>query len=81
MTGTHKGKTRFVRFSSIKGVSDILGCVQGRLLAIEVKRPPNQPTPEQEGFLSQVNAAGGIGIWVDSVDDLEVVLGNRGIKF
>lgn len=73
----------FRRSQSRKGVSDILGIIPcetsegplGRFLAIEVKGPKGRLTKEQEAFLTEVNAAGGIGMVVRSVDDLEVGLG------
>lgn len=63
-----------------KGISDILGIYQGRMLVIEVKRqgwePPNPGTKaykhfvEQQGFLSQVKKNGGIAFFAQSVEDV-----------
>ena len=71
---------RFVRFGS-KGMSDIIGVLPprletnnrnfGRFLAIEVKRPGQQPTPYQAGFLDQVRKAGGVAFVATSVQDVE----------
>ena len=50
------------------GLSDILGQLRdGRIFAIEVKRPGNIPTQEQREFLELVNENNGLGIWVDTV--------------
>jgi hypothetical protein len=76
ITGSYKGKRRFLRFTSVDGVSDILGVLrpQGQLLALEVKRPGKKPTPEQEAFLATVRDHGGIGAYVQSVAELEELL-------
>lgn len=54
---------RFVRFSDISGLSDLLGQLRdGRVLAVECKRlsTRNQVTPAQSAFLEQVSGAGGV---------------------
>jgi hypothetical protein len=44
-----------------KGVVDIIGMLRdGRFLALEVKMPDKQPTPEQLEFLAIVRDAGGV---------------------
>jgi hypothetical protein len=53
-----------------KGIADILGCYQGRMLAIEVKRPGGRVSLEQKRFIKRVNAEGGIGFVAYSVDDV-----------
>ena len=42
----------------------------GRFLAVEAKMPGKEPTPRQETFLASVNAMGGLGLCVHSVDEL-----------
>jgi hypothetical protein len=49
------------------GVSDILGCLEGRFVAVELKHPkylnPREGvTPTQWNFISQVRANGGYAI-------------------
>lgn len=68
------GGKRLVRFG-VPGMSDIL-CVLpgGRFLAVECKVGRNQLTSDQAVFLARVNAAGGLGVCVRSVDELEAVL-------
>jgi penicillin-binding protein-related factor A (putative recombinase) len=66
--------------STPRGVSDILGCYQGKLLAIEIKAPKWKPPlpstkaykhfKEQEDFIFQVNKAGGIGFFAQSVEEV-----------
>jgi hypothetical protein len=65
------GKERPVRFGE-KGMADIIGVLKpsGRYVAIEVKRPGEQPTPEQEAFLREVADCNGIAIVARSVQDV-----------
>jgi hypothetical protein len=68
------GRKCFRSFRGLKGVSDILGILGGRLLAVETKRPGSCPTAEQQAFLDEVNRRGGVGLWVTSVNQLAAVL-------
>jgi hypothetical protein len=55
-----------------RGVSDIIGCIPktGRFLAIEVKRPGNKPTAEQQQFIDTINGAGGLAFVAYSVEEV-----------
>jgi hypothetical protein len=53
--------------------------VKGILLAIEVKRPGQEPRFEQQAYLDMINAQGGVGIWVNSIEMLENKLRNAGV--
>ncbi len=66
--------------SEPKGVSDILGCFKGRLLAIEVKAPGYHPSQDQVIFIDNVNEAGGIAFIAYSVEDVIENLGIEGVK-
>jgi len=68
-TGATKIGGRFIRFGAV-GMADIIGVLPstgvgrqrwapGRFLAIEVKSAAGTLTAAQQGFLSQVNWAGG----------------------
>lgn len=46
----------------IKGVADILGIIDGKMIAIEVKSPKGRLSDEQRVFLVNVNKNGGIGL-------------------
>lgn len=59
----------------VKGVSDIIGCREGVFLAIEVKRWPLRPTPDQVQFIHKVRAAGGVAFVAYSVIDVIKALG------
>ena len=76
------------RYNGLTGVADILGILPqrvqvvgegptlfGNLLAVETKRPREKLRPEQEEFLRQVNASGGLGLCVHGVDELERKVG------
>lgn len=66
----YKGKSRLIRFGK-KGSSDILGVSRtGKIIAIEVKRPGEEPTTEQLDFLLAITGHGGIGVVATSVDDV-----------
>lgn len=57
------------------GCADLLGqLVTGQLLAIECKRPGGRKRPEQREFLAQVRAAGGLGFFATSIDEVRVAL-------
>ena len=88
-TGATKIGGRFLRFGVV-GMADIIGIQPrvftrisgpnvpedfGRFLAIEVKSGIGKLTPAQQGFLAQVNAAGGKAFCARSVDDVRRELG------
>lgn len=56
------------------GVSDIIACIRGRFVAIEVKRPGKKPTQLQENFIKAVNTVGGLGFWADSLDEVKDII-------
>jgi hypothetical protein len=60
---------------SAPGVPDIVGCYQGRLLAIEVKAPKGVVSDHQQRFIDNINAAGGLAFVCRSVDDVIIGLG------
>jgi len=69
----YQGKRRFFRFTDVPGSSDIIGCTnRGTFYAVECKRPGRrgQVSDLQAAFLAAVEAAGGIAIVAESVDDL-----------
>lgn len=56
------------------GVPDILACRDGRLLAIEVKRPGGHVTAIQKKRLAELEAAGASVAVVTSVDEVRSLL-------
>jgi hypothetical protein len=64
----HNGK---YRPSGMKGVSDIICCVRGKFLAIEVKRNNrSKVTNEQVLFLKSIKQTGGYAIVATNLDDV-----------
>jgi len=84
-SGALKIDKRLVRFNGAEGCSDILGVLprgphRGAFLAVEVKRPGRKPTEKQQGFLDRIEVAGGVGLWVCSVGELEADLAELGVR-
>jgi len=73
-------KGGFVQFG-YKGSSDILGIAHdGRLLAIECKRPVGGVlSDDQKKFIDTVNSFGGVGIVVKSVVEMVEQLKDKGV--
>jgi hypothetical protein len=65
-------RTRFAR----AGVSDLLGCVRGRFVALEFKAPDStyKATETQLNFLDAIRTSGGDAFVVDSEHELTVVI-------
>lgn len=53
------------------GIPDIICCINGNFLAIEVKRPGGKVTKLQNKTISKIIASGGIAIVAFSVNDVE----------
>jgi hypothetical protein len=51
------------------GGSDLIGVLNGRFIALEVKKPGGRVRAEQLGFIECVRAAGGFAAIVFSVDE------------
>ena len=54
--------------ASRNGTPDLLCCYKGRFIAIEVKRPGEKPTVLQNAKLEKIREAGGVAVWVDSLE-------------
>jgi hypothetical protein len=80
IAGEYNGRRRFLRFTSMQGVSDILGLLPptGRLLAVECKRKGKKPTPEQAAFLDIIRQCGGVALCAHDIDELEQGLVSAG---
>lgn len=52
-----------------KGTPDWLGAwVDGRLLAVEIKRPGEKPSAVQLSVINRLRAMGAVAFWCDSVE-------------
>ena len=60
------------------GIADLIGCIQGRAVAIELKTPGGRHklSPQQTDFLASWSAAGGIAVVIDSPESLEGFVGH-----
>ena len=53
------------------GVPDILACIVGKFVAIEVKKPGQKPKPIQVAWINAINSAGGVAFWADNLEDVK----------
>ena len=60
--GVFDTKRMHFRASAKKGVSDVLACFRGELIAIEIKIGKDRLSDEQEGFMRNIQAAGGSAV-------------------
>lgn len=60
--------------ASKSGVPDLLACIQGRLVAVEVKVPGKAPRPLQQHNLDMIIASGGIAMSATSKSEVELLL-------
>ena len=56
------------RAAAKKGVADVLACHRGRLVAVEIKIGKDRLSDEQEGFLKNIQATGGIALVAKDFD-------------
>jgi len=61
------------------GVPDIVACVSGRFVALEVKRPGNRSTARQLSCQRAIDKAGGIVAEVTSVEEVLELLGRHAL--
>jgi hypothetical protein len=65
-------------FSEV-GTPDLIYCVGGRYVAIEVKQPGERPKKIQSYRLQQIREAGGIAFWATSAEEVELLLAHYGV--
>jgi hypothetical protein len=53
------------------GVPDLVACIQGRYIAVEVKTGTATLSPRQQAERERIEASGGIYVLAHSVDDVE----------
>ena len=83
----HKMKTGMVGWSSKiwgggyqkSGIPDIIACVNGIFVAVEVKSATGTPSELQKINIERINGSGGIGVvlWPDGFDDFKAIV--RGV--
>lgn len=77
--GSFKVGDRFVSMG-YRGISDIVGILGGRFLALEVKREKGLLSDTQIVFLRKVREAGGIAMVAESVSDVVRLLDDPNAK-
>ena len=76
--GVHGGRPFRIGFN---GLSDIIGQLKdGRLLAIEVKKPGGKLKEEQAEFIEKVNKNNGVGFMATSVDEVTQIITDLKLK-
>lgn len=69
-TGTYKqAESRFIKSGSRNGMADVNACIKGRHVQIEVKYGSDKPRDAQLDVQREVEAAGGVYIFVKGFDD------------
>ena len=64
----------FHRTGLCKGSSDLIGWLNGKFLAIEVKKKGGRVNPAQENFINRLNESGGIGLFCDDEKKLKKLI-------
>ena len=70
-TGLYSPTSRSYRYGPKKGVADVIGLYKSVFIACEVKIGKDHLSPEQDGFLKNIEHCGGIVIVARSMDDFE----------
>ena len=67
----------FANRNTRSGVPDILACVNGRFVGIEVKGPGGKPSPLQLYHIGKIWESGGVGVvvWPEDFDRLKELVG------
>lgn len=78
-TGATKIGDRFIRFNDVVGCPDILCCLGGRFVGVEVKRKGGRLRPEQAACMDSIRKAGGLAFVARSVDDVVAALRAEGL--
>jgi hypothetical protein len=79
MVSEYRGRKRFMRFNDADGCPDVLVCLAGRFVGVEVKRPGGRPTEKQLAALDAIRKAGGLAFVASSVADVERALKAEGL--
>ena len=73
-TGVAEHRGARVRYGLATGSADLIGCLAGRFVALEVKTSTGRATPEQRLWLDLVRRHGGFAAIVRSVDDARAAI-------
>ena len=67
--GIYDHNLGFFRSAPKKGIPDIICCIDGKFVGIEVKRPGNKLSEAQKGFKAGIELAGGVYAVVFSLEE------------
>ena len=70
-TGIYDTQKGAFRTAAKKGVADVIGCYRGILVALEIKIGKDRLSPEQDGFLKNIQNAGGFAATVTDKENLK----------
>jgi len=73
-TGVAEHRGARVRYGLAVGSADLIGCLDGRFIALEVKTSTGRATPEQRQWLDLVRRYGGFACVVRSVDEARAAI-------
>jgi len=73
-TGVAEHRGARVRYGLAVGSADLIGCLDGRFVALEVKTPVGRATPEQRQWLDLVRRNGGFACVVRSVEEAHAAI-------
>ena len=57
--------------NTTNGIPDLIACLDGKFVAIEVKKPGGKPSPLQVVKIRKIEEAGGIAFIAYSVEDVK----------
>lgn len=68
---------RYIKFGVCNpGGADLIGIYRGKFLALEIKQPGKNPTPEQRNFIEMIRKHGGIaGVCREAADVKKILNG------
>lgn len=69
--GVYKEGPRVIRYGLAVGSADLIVCVQGKFVALEVKKPGGRQSEHQKLWATHVERAGGVYAVVRSVQEAE----------
>jgi Holliday junction resolvase len=69
-----KGYAVVYQATDIRGIPDILACVDGRFFAFEVKRHDGIVSTIQKAQMRKINRAGGIALPVKTLEDVQLTI-------
>jgi hypothetical protein len=73
-TGVAEHRGARVRYGLAVGSADLIGCLDGRFVALEVKTPAGRASPQQRQWLDLVRRHGGFAAIVRSVEDARAAI-------